>query len=74
VSSLFISQASTVNRKKYKKRMVPDDKFKSIQNAEQYLNPEFSFFELNKIVYAMKDNQFAKEMQKEKSRLFKYIR
>lgn len=60
-------------KKKYKQRMVPYEKFKSLENAGQYLKPEFSFALLDKIAYAQSDNQFAEELQKEKTRLFKKI-
>ncbi len=60
-------------RKKYKQRMTPYDKFKSLKNAKQYLKPEFSFVELDKVVYEKSDNEFAEEMNKAKKTLFKKI-
>ncbi|MDO8592701.1 MAG: integrase [bacterium] len=60
-------------KKKYKQRMAPYEKLKSLDHAEQYLKSDFSFAELDKIAYAMSDNQFAEKMQKEKTRLFKKI-
>lgn len=60
-------------RKKYKERMVPYEKLKSLKNAEQYLKLHFSFAELDKIAYAMSDNRFAEEMNREKKKLFKKI-
>jgi hypothetical protein len=44
-----------------------------LKNAEQYLKTEFSFIGLDKIANEKSDNEFAKEMRKEKSKLFKTI-
>jgi len=60
-------------KKKYKQRMVPYEKLKSLENAEQYLKPDFSFTLLDKIAYAKSDNQFAEEMNEAKKKLFKKI-
>ena len=60
-------------KKKYDEWIIPYEKLKSLENAEQYLKPEFSFDELDKIAYAKSDNDFAEEMMKEKERLFKKI-
>lgn len=60
-------------KKKYKERMMPYEKLKSLPDAAQYLKPEFTFEELDKIAYAMSDNQFAEEMNKAKKILFKKI-
>ncbi|MDO8668358.1 MAG: integrase [bacterium] len=60
-------------RKKYKQRMVPYEKLKSLENAEQYLKQDFSFTLLDKIAYAKSDNQFAEEMNEAKKKLFKKI-
>ena len=61
-------------KKKYNEWMIPCEKLKSLENASQYLKPEFSFDELDKIAYAESDNDFAEEMNKEKERLFKKIK
>ena len=61
-------------RKKYNQWMTPYEKLKSLENAEKYLKPEFSFTELDKIAYVKSDNEFAEEMLKEKRKLFKLIR
>ena len=61
-------------RKKYNKWIIPYEKLKSLENAKQYLKPEFSFDELDKIAYAKSDNDFAEEMMKEKDKLFKKIK
>jgi transposase InsO family protein len=60
-------------KKKYKQRMVPYEKLKSLNHAEQYLKPDFSFTLLDKIAYAKSDNQFAEEMNEAKRKLFKKI-
>lgn len=61
-------------KKKYNEWTIPYEKLKSLENASQYLKPEFSFDELDKIAYAKSDNDFAEEMIKEKDKLFKKIR
>ncbi len=61
-------------KKKYDEWIIPYEKLKSLENAEQYLKPEFSFDELDKIAYAKSDNDFAEEMMKEKDKLFKKIK
>jgi len=60
-------------KKHYDDWMTPYEKFKSLDNPEQYLKPEFNFAELDKIAREKSDNQFAEEMQKEKTKLFKQI-
>jgi len=60
-------------RKNYEIWLTPYDKLKSLENAEQYLKPNFSFAELNKIAFEKSDNQFAEEMQTAKQKLFKNI-
>ena len=60
-------------RKKYKERMTPYEKLKSLANAEQYLKSDFSFAELDKVAYEKSDNQFAEGMNEEKKKLFKKI-
>lgn len=60
-------------RKKYNQWLTPYEKFKSLNNAKQYLKSEFSFEELDKIAYEKSDNEFAEEMNKEKKELFKKI-
>lgn len=60
-------------RKKYEIWLTPYDKLKSLENAEQYLKPNFSLAELDKIAFEKSDNLFAEEMQKAKEKLFKNI-
>jgi len=51
--------------------MVAYEKFKSLPDAKQYLKDGIVFEELDGIAYAKSDNQFAEEMQKAKTELFK---
>lgn len=60
-------------KKKYNQWLTPYEKFKSLENADNYLKEEFSFEELNKIAYEKSDNAFAEEMNKAKAKLFKKI-
>ena len=58
-------------KKKYKTYLMPYEKFKSLKEAGQYLRDGLTFEDLDKIAYAKSDNEYAKEMQKEKENLFK---
>lgn len=58
-------------RKKYNQTFVPYEKFKSLENAEQYLKEGITFAQLDKIAYAKSDNEFAEEMKKAKEKLEK---
>ena len=62
-------------RKIYPKEnyMTPYEKFKSLNNAEQYLKPGITFEQLDKIAYARSHTEYAEEMQKEKRKLFKNL-
>ena len=53
--------------------MTPYQKFKSLDNAEQYLKEGITFAELDKIACAMSHSEYAELMQKEKAELFKNI-
>jgi transposase InsO family protein len=53
---------------------TPYEKFKSLENAQQYIRNGISFEELDKIAYQMSDNEFAEKMQKAKEELFKNFR
>lgn len=53
--------------------MTPYEKLKSLDNAEQYLKPEITFEELDKIAYVMSHTDYAKKMQKAKQILFKNL-
>ncbi|MBU2010542.1 DDE-type integrase/transposase/recombinase [Patescibacteria group bacterium] len=56
-------------RKKYDQAFVPYERFKSLENAEQYLKKGISFAILDKIAYAESDNEFAEKMKKAKEKL-----
>ena len=58
-------------RKKYQTWMTPYEKLKSLNNAKQYLKSKFNFKELDEIANEKSDNEFAKNMRKEKIKLFK---
>lgn len=58
-------------RKKYNQTFVPYERFKSLENAEQYLKEGITFAMLDEIAYAKSDNDFAEEMKKAKSKLEK---
>ena len=60
-------------RKKYETYLTPYEKFKSLDNAEQYLKEGITFAELDKIAYAKSDIEFGEEMMEAKSKLFKLI-
>lgn len=61
-------------KKKYTHWMTPYEKLKSLPNAEQYLKRGITFEQLDKIAYAMSDNECAKRMREAKISLFKKIR
>lgn len=61
-------------RKKYDERSTPYEKLKSLKNAEQYLKDGITFEQLDKIAYALSDNEFAEKMQKEKLKMFKKLK
>ncbi len=62
-------------RKKYpyKNMMTPYDKFKLITDAEKYLKDEMNFETMDKIAFAMTDNQSADRLQAARRLLFKTI-
>lgn len=53
--------------------MIPYEKFKSLSNAKQYLKTGITFVDLDKIAYAKSDIEYAKYMQKEKSKMLRII-
>lgn len=57
----------------YKKMMTPYEKFKSLENAEQYLKPGLSFKELDQVANQINDNEAAKQLQKARNKLFQAI-
>ena len=57
-------------KKTYNIYMTPYQKLKSLENAKQYLKPNITFEQLDKLAYEKSDNEFAELMQKEKEKLF----
>jgi hypothetical protein len=53
--------------------MTPYDKFKSIENAKNYLKPDVTFEILGKAALNQTDDQAAEQLQKERSKLFENI-
>ena len=53
--------------------MTPYDKLKSLTEAEKYLKKGNSFEIMDKIAYAMTDNQSAERLQKARRSLFQSI-
>lgn len=62
-------------RKKYPytSMMTPYDKFKSLDDAEQYLKPGMTFLELDAIAHAISDNEAAAQLQAARKQLFETI-
>lgn len=48
---------------------IPYEKLKSLPSAEQYLNPNITFAQLDKIAYAMSDTVYAEVMDKAQDKL-----
>jgi hypothetical protein len=53
--------------------MTPYEKFKSLQNAEQYLKPGISFQHLDTQANAMSDNEAARRLNQARATMFKTI-
>ena len=62
-------------RKKYlyENMMTPYDKFKSLDNAGQYLKPGLSFLALDAIAHRVSDNEAAAQLQGARKQLFETI-
>ena len=60
-------------KKCYNQYLTPYEKFKSLDNSEQYLKSDVSIEQLDKIAYSESDNSFAKRMKKERNRIFRKI-
>ena len=62
-------------RKKYRydRMMMPYEKLKSLEQAENYLKESLSFEQLDKEAYKMSDNKFTDLMNLAKKQLFKQI-
>ena len=61
-------------RYRYEAMMTPYEKLKSLPGAEAYLKPALSFAILDKVAYAISDNQAADRLQKARQKLFHTIR
>ena len=61
-------------RKIYDLYQTPYDSLKSIPAAQNFLKPELNFQILDKIAYEYSDNEFAKLMRQEETKLFAKIR
>lgn len=64
-------EANGKRRKKYKTYLMPYEKFKSIENAQQYLRTELTFEKLDVLAYEKSDNDYAVLMKEKKAELFK---
>ena len=60
-------------KKKYDVYMTPYERLKDINKAESFLKSGITFADLDKIAYAMSDNDFADEMQKVKLSMMKRL-
>lgn len=61
-------------RKKYETHTTPYERLKSLTNVEQFLKPGISFEQLDKIAYALSDNDFAEKMEKAKKEVLKNLK
>lgn len=60
-------------KKKYENYMTPYERLKSLPSAQQYLKTGMTFEKLDKIAYALSDNEFAENMKKAKNEMMKTI-
>lgn len=67
------SKGKQIKKYPYKNMMTPYEKFKPLPGAEQYLKQDFLFDRLDDIVYQMSDNDAAKLMNQERTKLFNTI-
>jgi transposase InsO family protein len=70
-----ITDAKGRQRKRYPYNlmMTPYDKFKSLNNAAQFLKPDITFEQLDLQAYAMSDNEAAQRLHEARAKLFKTI-
>ncbi len=73
--SEIIIDSKGKERKKYpyKNMMTPYDKFKLVTEAEKYLKDDMNFEIMDRIAFAMTDNQSADRLQEARRLLFKII-
>ena len=57
----------------YERMMTPYDKLKVIPNAEIYLKPEVTFKDLDEFSMLMSDNESARILNNERTKLFNLI-
>ena len=57
----------------YSRHQTPYERLKRLTGAQKYLKNGITFKELDKIAYEKSDNEFAEEMNKAKSKIFKKI-
>jgi len=71
----IITDKKGKQRKKYAygNMMTPYDKLKSLPNAKSYLKDGISFSKMDKVAFAITDNQSADRLQKARRLLFKTI-
>ena len=60
-------------KKIYERCMIPYEKFKSLENAFQYLRNDATFELLDKFAYEKSDNEYAALMQKKKREMFNIL-
>jgi hypothetical protein len=60
-------------KKVYDVLLTPFEKFKTVENCEQYLKPGTTLAALQTIADAESDTEYAEKMSKEKSKLFKTL-
>lgn len=58
---------------RYKSMMTPYEKFKSLENAAQFLRADLTFDILDKTATQMNDNEAAKQLKEARSKLFHMI-
>ncbi len=70
-----ITDAKGRQRKRYcyEQMMTPYEKFKSLQNAEQFLKPGMTFQHLDTQANAMSDNEAARRLNRARATMFKTI-
>jgi len=62
-----------VKKYPYQQMKTPYEKFKSLENAKQYLKDGVTFDDLDKIALAITDNEAADQLNEERKKLFKII-
>ena len=72
-TTLIDNKGKQKKKYRYKDMMTPYEKFKSLQDAEQYLNEEVTFKKLDDLAKAISDNEAADLLQEQRKLLFKTI-